>query len=201
MISDPESYFRQFIPQRDPLLQYLEDQAKREGIPTVGPVVGELLFLLVRAVNAARVLELGTAHGYSAIYLARGIAHSRGSLVTVEKNKEMAVQAGENLKRAGVGSNVEIIAGEAVQVMKTFSGPFDFIFMDIDKEGYKAAAAQCRRLLRLGGTLIADNTAFQDADDFNRGISSDPHWRCVHLYSFLPEHSPEYDGLIFAVRI
>ena len=65
MIPDPEAYFRQFIPPRDALLLDLESEAAKEEIPIVGPVVGELLFLLARITHAKRILELGTATGYS----------------------------------------------------------------------------------------------------------------------------------------
>jgi predicted O-methyltransferase YrrM len=69
MMSDLEGYFRGFVPSGDDLLRELEREAEQERIPIVGPVVGELLFILARATGAGRILELGTATGYSAIYL------------------------------------------------------------------------------------------------------------------------------------
>jgi hypothetical protein len=74
MIPDMENYFRGFIPRRDALLRELEEEAKRESIPIVGPVVGELLYILARMSGAKNILELGTATGYSGIYLARALA-------------------------------------------------------------------------------------------------------------------------------
>jgi predicted O-methyltransferase YrrM len=75
------------------------------------------------------------------------------------------------------------------------------IFMDIDKEDYAGALPDCRRLLRLGGLLIVDNVAFQGAREFNQIIFNDNKWRSVPLFSLLPLHSPEQDGLMLAVRI
>ena len=77
MMPHLESYFRGFVPRRDELLLEMEIEAKAEDIPIVGPVVGELLFILTRATGAVNVLELGTATGYSAIHLARGCQPAR----------------------------------------------------------------------------------------------------------------------------
>lgn len=82
IVDQPEQYFKQIIPRRDELLIELEAEAARENIPIVGPVVGELLFILVSALKAQRILELGTATGYSAIYMARACKPNNGSVVT-----------------------------------------------------------------------------------------------------------------------
>ena len=77
MMPDLEGYFRGLAPDSDALLLELEAEATRESIPIVGPVVGELLFVLARATGAARILELGTATGYSGIFLGRACAGIR----------------------------------------------------------------------------------------------------------------------------
>lgn len=201
MIPDPETYFRGFIPPRDELLLELERQAQKENIPIVGPVVGELLFILARAINSQAILELGTATGYSAIYLAQGLSSQGGRLITLERDEDMAIRANENIARAGLVDRVEIRVGDVVQVLEELEGPYDLIFMDIDKEDYAPALPECRRLLRLGGLLVVDNVAFQGASEFNHRIFNDKQWRNVQLYSLLPNHSPEKDGLTLAVRV
>jgi predicted O-methyltransferase YrrM len=201
MIPDPEAYFRSFIPSRDELLLELERQAQEENIPIVGPVVGELLYILARAINSRAILELGTATGYSAIYLAQGLTGKRGMVTTLERDEIMATRAKENIARAGLADRVEVRVGDVVQVLETLEGPYDLIFLDIDKEDYADALRGCRRLLRLGGLLVVDNIAFLGASEFNQRIFNDKSWRSVQLYSFLPEHSPENDGLTLAVRI
>ena len=85
--------------------------------------------------------------------------------------------------------------------MAEMTGPFDFIFMDIDKESYLPALPHCRRLLKLGGLLFTDNVGFAGADPFNREIFASEDWRTVNLLGFLPFHSPEQDGLSLALRI
>ncbi len=201
MIRDPKVYFSDFVPPRDEVLAGLEHEAQREGIPIVGPVVGELLFILARSMRARHILELGTATGYSAIYLARALGDGEGRVVTLENNGKMAQRARENLALAGLESRVEVLVGDAAGLMARMDETFDFIFMDIDKEGYVDALSHFKRLLRVGGLLVADNVGFNAARDFNSEIFGKPWLRTVHLLCHLPLHSPEDDGLSFAVRI
>jgi predicted O-methyltransferase YrrM len=84
--------------------------------------------------------------------------------------------------------------------MESMKGPYDLIFMDLDKEYYLPALSPCRRLLRPGGLLVVDNVGFQGAEPFNKKISSDPDWLAIPLLAFLPAHSPESDGLMIALR-
>ncbi|MGQ9689654.1 MAG: O-methyltransferase [Desulfobaccales bacterium] len=201
MIADLETYFRGFIPPRDELLRTLEEEARQERIPIVGPLVGELLFILVRALQARQILELGTATGYSAIYLARACEPFGGRVTTLEADPAMAVRARTNCARAGLQEQVEVLVGDAIALMEKMAGPFDLIFMDIDKEGYLPALSHCRRLLRVGGLLVTDNVGFAGAQDFNREIFRQPEWRVAPLLCFLPEHSPERDGLSLALKL
>jgi predicted O-methyltransferase YrrM len=201
MIQDLEGAFRKFVPARDDILLELEEEARQENIPIVGPVVGELLYILARAVQAGRILELGTATGYSAIYLARACEETMGKLITLEQDGAMAKRAQANLERADLGSYVEIKVGDASGEMEKMDGPFDFVFMDIDKEDYLPVLSLCHGLLRKGGLMVVDNVGFQGADHFNRAISESAQWETVHLLSFLPFHSPEKDGLCLALRV
>ena len=201
MIADLEAHFREFLPPRDELLLRLEEEARREGIPIVGPLVGELLFILAHATQAQRLLELGAATGYSAIYLARGAEPQNGRVVTLESDPQMAARAQANCAAAGLGNRVEVRQGDALALMEGMAGPFDFIFLDIDKESYLPALDRSHRLLRLGGLLVADNVGFAGAQDFNREIFRRPEWRVAPLLYFLPAHSPERDGLSLAVKV
>lgn len=201
MIADLEAHFRELVPRRNELLRSLEEEARRERIPIVGPLVGELLFILARAMKASQILELGAATGYSAIYLAQGVEPQQGRVITLEADPEMAGRARANCDRAGVGERVEVRVGDALALMSGMTGPFDLIFLDIDKEGYLPALPHCRRLLRVGGLLVADNVGFAGAQDFNREIFQRPEWRVAPLLCFLPEHSPERDGLCVALKM
>ena len=201
LIKNPEKYFKRFIPKRGALLRELEEEAVREDIPIVGPVVGELLFILARIIRAERILELGTATGYSAIFLAEAFENLKGQIITLENDPAMAARARKNFIRANVDDQIEIRVGDAIEEMKKINAPFDLIFMDIDKVDYDTALPYCSDLLRKNGLLVADNVGFEDADPFNTAIFSSKEFRAVSLFSFLPLHSPEKDGLCLALRL
>ncbi len=200
MIPEPEAYFSGLLPGRSDLLQRLEKEAAAEDIPIVGPVVGELLYMLARISRARRVLELGTASGYSAIFLAEACREVRGSVVSLEHDPDLARQAEVHLAEAGLQAAAEIVCADALDWLARTSERFDLVFMDIEKEDYIKALPHLRNVLVQGGLLVADNVGFQDADPFNRAMAADPDWRAVSLYALLPGHSPRYDGICLAVR-
>jgi predicted O-methyltransferase YrrM len=199
MISNPEAYFRRFVPQRDNLLEELEFEAKSHEIPIIGPLVAQLLYILVRATGALSILELGTATGYSGIYLARAAAENGGRLVTIEWSRGMADRAARNFQRAGVSDVVDIRVGDALSILESMNGPFDFAFLDIDKEFYIKVLPGLYGVMKSCGLMVADNVGFKDADAFNLAIAKSSQWQSVNLFAFLPGHSPEKDGLCFAL--
>lgn len=200
IVDNPEAYFSQFVPPRDTLLMQLEQEARRDAIPIVGPVVGELLFILARVSGAKRILELGTATGYSAIFLATACDDISGRVVTLEQDAALAEKALTNFKTAGLQKRIELRVCDALQELATLDTIFDLIFMDIEKEDYLRALPHIRNRLKKGGLLVVDNVGFKSADGFNRAIAEQSDWRSVSLFSFLPDHSPEYDGICLAIR-
>lgn len=200
MVDDPRAVFAALAPPRDELLLELEAQAERLGIPIAGPVVGGLLGLLVAFAGARAVLEVGAATGYSAIHLGRALAPG-GRLWSIEMDPGRAAQARDNLARAGLSRCCQVLEGPAHEVLAGLEGPLDLIFLDHDKPGYAPALGHCRRLLRPGGLLVADNTGFTAAQDFTRALHESPHWRDAHLWCLLPGHSDEYDGLSLALKV
>jgi caffeoyl-CoA O-methyltransferase len=201
LIENAEEYFRRFVPKRDSLLLELEGEARREQIPIVGPIVGELLYIFAKATQSLRILELGTAIGYSTIFLARAFSSTHGKLVTVDKDPDMAARAKMNFHRAGLDQRIDMVVGDSQEKLSQMDESFDLVFLDIDKEHYAGVLPHCGRLLKKGGLLIADNVGFKNADPFNRLISKSSEWRSVNLFAYLPLHSPEKDGLCLALRL
>jgi len=199
MIAQPETYFRRFIPERPEIFIRLEAEAAKEDIPIVGPVVGEMLFILARTARAERIVELGTATGYSTLFLAAALG-AGGRLTTFESDAALAARARANIRQAGLAAQVEVVAGDALHLLGGIPAGADIMFIDIEKEDYARVLPQCHRVLRPGGLLVADNVAFADADPFNQDLAADAGWRSVSLYAFLPGHSPEHDGLCLALR-
>jgi caffeoyl-CoA O-methyltransferase len=140
----------------DAALMAVEKQGMQEGWPIVGAAEGSLLHILARSIRSKRILELGTAIGYSGTWLARALADG-GELLTVEHDPETAAIAQKNFEKTGVAPKVRILVGQADGILRDLKGPFDFIFNDIDKAGYPAVLEPCIERLRVGGLLATDN--------------------------------------------
>jgi predicted O-methyltransferase YrrM len=129
---------------------------EQRGLPLVDAEVGALLRVLASAANASRILEIGTAVGYSGIWLA-GALPAGGMLLTLEISEERAREARDNFARAGLGDRVSVIVGDANLKLAKLSGPFDLIFQDGDKQLYSPMLDRLVALLRPRGLLVTDN--------------------------------------------
>ena len=122
----------------------------------VEPETAELLGLLVRAVRAARVLELGTSNGYSTIWLADAVAGVGGSVVSVDVDAERIALARQNLERAGLDAELEVVDA-AETLARSASGAWDLVFLDAERSAYVGYWPDLLRALRPGGLLVVDN--------------------------------------------
>ena len=157
IVYDPiDAYIHDLAPRADDALREVERQGREEQWPIVGPVEGSLLHILARAVRATRILELGTAIGYSGTWLARALP-ADGELITVEWDPDTAAIAMRNFTKTGVANRVRIEVGSAVDILPRLKGPFDLIFNDIDKQFYVEVLSRCVEKLRVGGLLVTDN--------------------------------------------
>jgi predicted O-methyltransferase YrrM len=178
-----------FAPE-DATLLALREEADRSGLPpiAISPDEGRLLQVLLRAVGARRVLEVGTLGGYSAIWMARALPPG-GSVLTLEIEPSHAEFAQRHIARAGVADRVEVRVGRALDLLPALDGErFDAVFLDADKEPLPTYFDWALRLLRPGGLLIADNALWggrvldERVDDdatravreFNRRLATDP---------------------------
>jgi len=140
----------------DPVLDDIARGNAARGLPLVDAEVGALLRVIATSIGAARVLEIGTAIGYSGIWLA-GALPPDGMLLTLEMNEERAREARDNFARAGLADRVSVIVGDARLKIAKVSGPFDLIFQDGDKQLYTPLLDRLVALLRPGGVLVTDN--------------------------------------------
>jgi caffeoyl-CoA O-methyltransferase len=151
-----EEYIYSLLPRRDQVLSEIEALAESRGIPIVGPAVGRVLMQLAKMINAERIFEMGSAVGYSTIWLARG-AGRNGVVYFTDKGEDNARHAASYFKRAGVSDKVRLLIGDAIQLIDTIEGDFDIIFNDVDKQQYPEAFAKAYPRLRQGGLLVSDN--------------------------------------------
>lgn len=140
----------------DPVLDDLARGNEARGLPLVDAEVGAFLRVLATAIGAARILEIGTAIGYSGIWLA-GALPPDGMLLTMEMSEERAREARDNFARAGLADRVSVIVGDAQLKIAKVSGPFDLVFQDGDKRLYTPLLDRLVALLRPGGLLVTDN--------------------------------------------
>jgi predicted O-methyltransferase YrrM len=148
-------YLDALLPPRDALLAEMEAYAAAHQVPISDPEVGRLLALLARSRGARRILEVGTAIGYGAIWLARGAPEAH--LVTLEADAATAAVARGYLERAGVLSRVEVIEGAALDLLYRLDGPFDLVYLDATKREYRRYLDAVLPRMPVGGLLVADN--------------------------------------------
>jgi predicted O-methyltransferase YrrM len=140
----------------DSVLLEIQHDGEEKGLPLVDAEVGALLRVLATGAGATRILEIGTAIGYSGIWLA-GALPDNGLLLTMEVDEQRARVARQNFARAGLAERVNVMVGDAWRMLAKVSGPFDMIFQDGDKHQYGRMLDRLVALLRPGGMLITDN--------------------------------------------
>lgn len=145
---------------RGGLLRELEQYAAEHHVPIVTPEVAQLLIVLGKMLRPERILEIGTAIGYSSILLA-GVLADGGRIDTIERQEEMLIKAHENIKKAGLEHTISIIAGDAQDVLKCLDKKYDMIFLDAAKGQYPEFLPECLRMLKGGGLLVSDNVLYK----------------------------------------
>ncbi len=155
-------YLREEIASEDGLLLEMRAYAEERSIPIVEPETARLISVFAHMLRPKRILEIGTAIGYSAIILAEGLAED-GRVTTLENNPEMAAIARENIKRAGLEDKIEVVEADAKDYVSYIDadGEFDYIFLDGPKAHYIYMLDDCIRLLRTGGILVSDNVLYK----------------------------------------
>jgi len=206
MIVNPEieRYMLGLLPSRDAVLQEMEDSAARRRIPIVGPAVGRILAQLVMISGAKRIFELGSAIGYSTIWLARA-AGTGAEVHYSDGSPENAREARSYFDRAGVASMIQVHVGDALIGLAQTTGEFDFIFNDVDKEGYPAVLEAVRSRLRRGGLFVTDNTLWHErvlepaeASDHAVVTFNQKLYESIHFFTTL---LPIRDGVTISLKL
>jgi predicted O-methyltransferase YrrM len=154
-------YMTGLFPVEDELLEQLKDDALEAGIPDIqiSPEQGAFMQVLLQAIGARRVLEVGTLGGYSAIIMGRALPED-GELITIERDPWHAEFASKQIEKAGLQNRVKVHIGSAVDLLEgelANSGPYDFAFIDADKPSYSRYLALIYPMMRLGGLIAGDN--------------------------------------------
>lgn len=150
------AYLDRHHPPLEPVLEAIRAEGLAAGLPLVDAATARLLRGLVVATGARRVLEIGTAIGYSAACMALALPDD-GTLLTMEADAGRAATARQNFVRAGVDRKVNVIVGDAARFLHKVAGPFDLIFQDGSKQLYEPLLDRLVGHLRPGGVLVTDN--------------------------------------------
>jgi predicted O-methyltransferase YrrM len=136
-----------------------EHDDRLQRLRNVEPETAELLGVLVRAMNATRVLEIGTSNGYSTIWLADAAEAVGGTVLSLEIEADRTAQAVDNVAEAGVADYVELRTQDAAEALRSFADDaFDLIFLDAERTRYAGYWPDLIRVLRPNGLLVVDNT-------------------------------------------
>ena len=190
MRDDTAGYLGALFAPEDAALLALREEADRLGLPptAIAPETGRLLQVLLAAVGARSVLEVGTLGGCSAIWIARALP-PEGRLLTLELDPRHAAFARRHLELAGLGDRVEVRVGRALDLLPALDGVcFDAVFLDADREPLPIYLEWALRLVRPGGLVVADHAlrggrvldpaaddpATLGVREFNRRLASDP---------------------------
>lgn len=202
------AYAEQLFAPEDAALQDIRAMQRRLGLPDIAISAdqGKILMVLLAAVRARLVLEIGTLGGYSGVWMARALP-PEGRLTTIEYDPRHAAVAREAFRRAGVARQVELLEGRALDVLPTLKPGYDAVFVDADKTPLEEYFRHAMRLLRRGGVLLCDNAFFNgrvtDPNDrepdiegvraFNRLAATDPRLVAAVI--------PVRDGLVVGVKV
>ena len=140
----------------DEVLRLIEQASEKNFLPIIGPYKGKLLAEEVRKAKPRHVLEVGTLIGYSAILMGKEL-DDKSEIVTIEIHRDEAELAGKNIVRANIPPKIKIIVGDALQVIPTLRGQFDFAFIDAEKTEYLQYLKLAEGKLRKGAVVFADN--------------------------------------------
>jgi predicted O-methyltransferase YrrM len=188
------------------VLKSLEEMGKKEFVPSIGPVKAKIIANIIKKHKPKRILEIGTLYGYSAIIMANLLddaADSVGSVVTIERDKTVAKTARKNMEDAGLLRKVDIIVGDALEVIPRLRGKFDLLFIDATKEEYLSYLKRAEKYLGKGAVVIADNVGIYENQmlDFLEYVRNQGRYRSQTIETKLEFTEGVRDAIELSIRI
>ena len=198
---DLQHYLDTFSTPEDPVL---EELSRRTHLQTVypqmmsGALQGRLLQFISRMIRPARILEIGTFTGYSAICLAKGLREG-GKLITLEANDEYEKIIREFFEKSGITGRVELIIGDALQILPELAGPFDLVFIDADKREYGDYYDLVIDKVESGGFILVDNVLW-NGKVLLPEERMDEETAAIHRFNQEITADPRVENLLLPVR-
>lgn len=183
------------------LIEHIAETAVKNRVPIIRRETAALLKTMVTLVSPVRILEVGTAVGYSALLMA-SVMPENCRITTIEKYEKRIPIAKRNFERAGKEPCITLLEGDAEEILGTLSGPYDFIFMDAAKGQYMHWLPQILRLLSSGGVLLSDNV-LQDGDIVESRYAVERRNRTIHTrmrdYLYELTHMKEFETSVIPI--
>ncbi len=155
-----EEYLRKLIRENSGKLKEMENFAKENGVPIVQKETGRFLEFMVNMKKPLKILELGTAIGYSSILMYEA-SKTNPDIITIERDEKMIKLAKINFEKFNLQDKIKIKEGDCLEILEDLNEEFDLIFMDAGKGHYNHFLPHCLRLLKEDGIIIADNVLFR----------------------------------------
>ncbi len=171
-------YLQSIRHETDEFLKALRKEAEGSHVPIIREDMEDLMKLLLKLTKPKRVLEVGTAVGYSAIFMAKNLPEE-AEMITIENDEPRAAKARENILKAGLDKKITLMEGDAGTILKELSGTFDFIFMDAAKAQYVVWLPDVLAHLSEGGLLVTDNV-LQEGDILESRFAVTRRNRTIH---------------------
>lgn len=172
------TYIRSLECPENPVIEQIEQEALDTHVPIIRKETQSFLKVILMMRQPSRILEIGTAIGFSAILMSEYLPED-AHITTIEKYEKRIPLARENFRRAGKEGQITLIEGDALEIMGTLSGTYDFIFMDAAKGQYIRFLPDAVRLLSDGGVLMSDNV-LQDGDVIESRFAVERRNRTIH---------------------
>lgn len=171
-------YVRSLMKEEKNLLGEIEYEARQNHVPIVKPETKELLRMLVLLKQPMKILEVGAAVGFSSLYMNK-YQPTGGNIITIERNEKRIKKAKENIHKMGKEEQITLLEGDAIEILKSLDGSYDFIFVDAAKGQYIHFLDDVLRLLSPKGLLVSDNV-LQDGDVAKSRYAIERRDRTIH---------------------
>lgn len=160
---------------REVLARIEAEEVRPPAVP-VKPETGRLLFSLVASQTHCEVLEVGAGRGFSTLWLAAGVRHLGGRVVSLERDPDVVADWRRNVTDAGLEEWAELIEGDALEILERAEDVFDLVFLDAQKNEYEQYFGLARRLVDPGGLVVADNVLSHEETlgSYSRARQADP---------------------------
>ena len=147
------------------VLRRLEKMADKQFVPSIGPIKGKIITGIIQKYKPRNILEVGTLYGYSAILMADTLNGANGKVITIEIDKPIADIARKNIADAGLADKIDVIVGNALDVIPRLNSKFDLLFLDAAKNEYlKYLELAQKRNLKEGSIIVADNVEISKSE-------------------------------------